>query len=409
MTCRTHLSLSFGLALALGATVAKAEPLVLKRGVNLGLWIDWPSVSEMLENPSILDPYPDWPRDVTPRMLEVLVEQGFDFVRMPTDPAPMLAFGPGDQQDKLIAGIGEATRTALDAGLKVVVDLHPIWRGEDTGGFEDIPEDLWPDYVALVGQVAAGLSDLPADRVALELLNEPTFDCEAVYAGAEPRWPAMQAELHAVARAAAPDITIVLTGACWSQANALASLDPGLTDDDNVLWTFHSYDPFLFSHQGATWSSAPEKYVWDLPYPPSSLTEARAAELATEAKDRMAAEEGKADADLIDKAIAEYRAHPDSIVTADIDRAAAWADTHGIPRNRIFLGEFGALHTIDDRTTPREGYLAFIADKRAAAEAAGMSWAVLSYVGGMGIADAEAPDRRLDLDTCRALGLPCSN
>lgn len=388
---------------------ALAEPVSLKRGVNLGLWLDWLSIGEMLADPSTLDPYPDWQRDITPRMLEVLAEQGFDFVRMPTDPGPMLAYGPGADQDRLIAGIHTATKTALDAGLKVVVDLHPLNRGDETGGIEDILEGLWPDYVTMVARLAGDLATLPQDRVVLELLNEPTFDCEAVYAGAPPRWPAMQAELVAAIRATAPDLTLVLTGACWGQANALASLDPRMIDDGNVLWTFHSYQPFLFSHQGATWSSAPEKYVWDLPYPPSAVTDELAAELAAAAKERMAAAEGQADAELIDTAIAEYRAYPDSIVTTEIERAAAWADEHGIPRDRLFLGEFGALHTIDGRTLPRDWYLAYVTDKRAAAEAAGMSWAVLGYIGGMGIADEDVPDRRLDPDTCRALGLPCGN
>lgn len=397
-------------ALALALTgPALAEPVSLKRGLNLGLWVDWLTIGEMLADPGTLDPFPDWQRDVTPRMLAVLAEQGFDFVRMPTDPGPLLAYGPGDRQDDLIAGIRTATETALNAGLKVVVDLHPLPRYEEPGGMEDILGDAWPDYVALVGRLAADLSTLPQDRVALELLNEPTFDCEAVYAGAEPRWPAMQVELLAAVRAKAPDLTVVLTGACWGQANALAALNPADFADDNVLWTFHSYEPFLFSHQGATWSSAPEKYVWNLPYPPSAVTADLAADLAAAAKDRMAAEEGQADGDLIDKAIADYRAYPDSIVTAEIDRAVAWADQYGIPRDRLFLGEFGALHTIDDRSVPREWYLAYLNDKRAAAEAAGMSWAVLGYVGGMGIADEAAPDRRLDPATCLALGLPCGN
>lgn len=399
---------TFALVLALTGP-ALAEPVSLKRGLNLGIWLDWLSIGEMLADPATLDPFPDWQRDTTPRMLQVLAEQGFDFVRMPTDPGPLLAYGPGVRQDHLIAGIHTATQTALNAGLKVVVDLHPLPRGEETGGMEDILGDMWPDYVALVGRLAADLATLPADRVALEMLNEPTFDCEAVYAGAEPRWPAMQAELLAAVRATAPDLTVILTGACWGQANALASLDPALINDDSVLWTFHSYEPFLFSHQGASWSSAPEKYFWNLPYPPSAVTDALAADLAAAAKDRMAAAEGQADTDLIDKAIADYRAYPDSIVTTEIDRALAWADQHGIPRDRLFLGEFGALHTVDDKTLPRAWYLAYIADKRRAAETAGMSWAVFGYTGGMGIADADAPDRRLDPDTCAALGLPCGN
>lgn len=397
-------------ALALGlllASPAVAEPISLKRGLNLGLWIDWLSISELLADPAALDPFPDWQRDVTPEMLAVLAEQGFDFVRMPIDPGPLLAYGPGERRDTLIAGIHAATQTALDAGLKVVVDLHPLPRGDETGGMEDILAELWPDYVTLVARLAADLATLPADRVALEFLNEPTFDCEAVYAGADPRWPAMQAELHTAARAAAPDLTFVLTGACWGQANALASLEPSLIPDDNVLWTFHSYEPFAFSHQGATWTGAPEKYLWDIPYPPSRMTSETLARLQTEAEDRMTAAEGSADTAAIAEKLRDYADTPDTIVTAEIDRAAAWADEHGIPRDRLFLGEFGALHSIDGRSLPREEYLAFLTDKRAAAEAAGMSWAVLGYTGGMGIADAETPDRRLTPETCQALGLPC--
>ena len=396
-------------AIALALTgPAVAEPVSLKRGVNLGLWLDWLSMSEMMADPATLDPFPDWQRDTTPRMLEVLAEQGFDFVRMPTDPGPMLAYGPGADQDRLIAGIHTATQTALDAGLKVVVDLHPLPRGDETGGMEDILEGLWPDYVTMVARLAADLATLPQDRVVLELLNEPTFDCEAVYAGAPPRWPAMQAELVAAIRATAPDLTLVLTGACWSQASALASLDPALIQDDNVLWTFHSYEPFLFSHQGAVWTGPPAKHVRDLPYPPSAVTDEIAARVAADAIARMEADEGQADRKMIEQAIADYREVSAPDISYDVTRAAEWADQHGIPRTQIYFGEFGALHTVGDQQLPREWFHAFLFDKRSAADAAGIPWAVLTYVGDMGIAPVDDPERRLAPETCVALGLSCA-
>lgn len=396
------------LLLALVAGTAQAEPISLQRGVNTTLWLEWPSMGDMLADPSHLASFPDVRRDVTPAMYESLLAQGFDFVRMPVDPGPLIAFGPGERQDQLIEGIRIAVQTAVDAGLKVVVDLHPIPRGGDIGGVESIIGDKWPDYVSLVGRIAAGLNDFPADRVALELLNEPPFDCDAVYGDTPARWPAMQAEAHAAARAAAPAMTIVLTGACWSQANALASLDPALIPDDNVLWTFHSYEPFLFTHQGAGWSEPPQKHIWNLPYPPSAVTDEIAAEVAAAAIQHMTAETGQADVEAIEKAIADYRQLPETAVTYDVTRAAEWADQHGIPRSSLFLGEFGALHTAGDRSLPREWFHAFLADKRQAAEDAGMSWAVLGYVGGMGIAPDDDPERRLAPETCAALGLSCA-
>lgn len=397
------------LLLLLAASTAQAQPIALKRGVNTTLWLEWRSIDDLLADPSYLDGFPDVRRDVTPAMYDSLHAQGFDFVRMPVDPGPMLAFGPGPRQDQMIDGIGIAAETALESGLKVVVDLHPIGRGADPGGIDSILGASWPDYVTLVGRIAARLDALPSDRVALELLNEPTLDCDAVYGGAPARWPTMQAQAHAAARAGAPRMTLVLTGACWAQANALATLDPTGIPDANVLWTFHSYDPFLFTHQGAGWSSGPEKFVWDLPYPPSSVTDAVAAEVTAAALQRMTAETGQADAELIGKAIAEYRALPDSIVAYDIGRAADWADQHGLPRSQLFLGEFGALHTAGDRSLPRAWFHAFLSDKRRAAEDAGIPWAVLTYVGGMGIAPEDDPARRLAPETCQALGLPCGN
>ena len=126
------------LALALAAGAAQAEPISLTRGVNTGLWVEWRSMDELLADPSYLDIYPDVRRDVTPAMYESLAAQGFDFVRMPIDPGPLLAFGPGARRDQMITGMRIAAETAVEAGLKVVVDLHPIPRGTDVGGMEFI-------------------------------------------------------------------------------------------------------------------------------------------------------------------------------------------------------------------------------------------------------------------------------
>ena len=405
-----RIALAVTMVLSALAPPLQAEPLQLQRGVNGDLWYDWRPIAELIADPTYLEIFPDWRRVTTPKMFELLAEEGFDFIRLPIDPGPALAYGPGPDRDRLIDGIRTGAQFALDAGLKVIVDLHPLPRGDELGGMDSILGSHWPDYVALVGEIGARLNGLPPDRVAFELLNEPSFDCEGVYAGAPPLWPDMQAKLHAAARAAAPDLTIILTGACWSQATALASLDPGLIPDDNVIWTFHSYAPYTYTHQGAIWIGPPVKYLWDLPYPPSLMTPEIAAKAAADATERMTAAEGTADTEAIAKEIQVYVDTPDSAVADDITRVAAWADAHGIPRSHLLLGEFGALHTLDGGIAqPREWYHAFLAEKRRAAEDAGMGWAVLSYSGGMGVAMPDDPDRRVSPETCRALGLPCGN
>jgi endoglucanase len=402
----------FGLVLLFCLTVAdaaRAELSPFRRGVNFDIWIEWRSIAEMLDDPAYLETYPDWRREVTPTMYRVVAEEGFDFVRLPMDPGPLLAYGPGPGQDALVAEIREAALDALAVDLKVIVDLHPLQRGDETGGIEDILGPLWPDYVALVGRIAAGLADLPTGRVALEPLNEPTHDCEAVYAGAPAQWPDMMAKLHTAIRGAAPDLTVVLSGACWGGVAGLEALDPAMIADDNVLWSFHSYAPFTFTHQGAVWDAPPLMFISGLPYPPSRMTPEIAASVAAAAEARMLAETGTADTAEIAAVIADYTATPDDAVFEDITRAAAWADAHGLPRQRLILGEFGALHTAFDAAQPRDWYHAFLADKRSAAETAGIGWAVYNHYGDMGVAIPGEPDRRLAPETCRALGLlPCS-
>jgi endoglucanase len=386
-----------------------ADRFAPKRGLNVDLWIEWRSIAEMLSDPPYLEVYPDWRRVITPEMYGILAAEGFDFVRLPMDPGPLLAMGPGKAQDALIADMRDGAEEALAAGLKAIVDLHPMPRGDETGGMEDVMAELWPDYVAFVGRVARALAGLPPDRVAFELLNEPTIDCEAVYAGAPAIWPDMLAELHAAAREGAPDLPLVLSGACWGGVEGLAALDPNDFSDNNILWSFHSYAPFAFTHQGASWGSSPLSHITGLPYPPSLMTPKIMADVVSRAAERMTAQEGAADIDAITAEIAGYMDTPDSKIAEDILRAADWADAHGIPRTRLLLGEFGALHTVEGVPQPREWYHAFLSDKRQAAETAGIGWAVLSYAGGMGVAIDGDPERRLAPETCRALGLlPCS-
>ena len=52
-------------------------------------------------------------------------------------------------------------------------------------------------------------------------------------------------------RQIAPDIKIVVGGIRWNSASTLELLDPPY--DENIIFTFHYYDPFLFTHQGAKW------------------------------------------------------------------------------------------------------------------------------------------------------------
>jgi endoglucanase len=82
--------------------------------------------------------------------------------------------------------------------------------------------------------------------VFFEILNEPSMD--DLY-----RWEGIQDRAVAMIRRVAPRHTIIATAAAWGHQDGLLAMEP--VRDENVIYTFHDYDPMWFTHQGATWST----------------------------------------------------------------------------------------------------------------------------------------------------------
>ena len=139
---------------------AMAEVQPLSRGLNLPIWVEWLRVDQMIADIGFLTPYPDWRRLFGAERLAKARADGFDFIRFPVDPGPLLALGPGADQDRMIADIRMGAQMILDAGLTVVVDLHSIPRPDEDWGTDAVVAGLWPDYLALVGRIGAALDGL---------------------------------------------------------------------------------------------------------------------------------------------------------------------------------------------------------------------------------------------------------
>src|ERR1044072_8638492 len=166
---------------ALGAlavpSVVRAQPrgLRLRRGMNL-----WPWFSLTREFPAPRTDY-DWPpfqidRAVPARGdLTALRTAGIDFVRLPVDPGPLLAFS-GAQRERLFADVLGAIELCHDEALTIIVNLHPNgathhYNPRNLVG--DVTAPLFTRYLTLVRDVAARLAKLDPAHVAVEPLNEP--------------------------------------------------------------------------------------------------------------------------------------------------------------------------------------------------------------------------------------------
>jgi len=396
-----------GAALGHGTAAMAAQPLLLRRGINL-----WPWFSLTREHPAPRTDY-DWPpfqldRPVpSARDLALLRRAGFDFVRLPVDPGPFLA-APLSLRAALLDQLTAAVTLARRQGLAVVVNLHAnaathhwtperLFRGTGAPGF--------PAYRDLVEEVSGRLNRLGPQDLAFEPVNEPPQSCGAA------EWADVQRQLLAAARGVAPGLTLLATGACGSMIAGLPSLRTRpLAAFEPLLFTFHFYEPYVFSHQGARWMSEPFYPVLNaVPWPAAqgdlatTLASVRARMSALGQRPQGSGAATYREAERVLKQYFEAQpARP--FIEGYLRQVAEWARREDIAPGRILMGEFGALRSGAGVAAAGAADRArYVRDVRESAEALGFSWAFWNLFDSMGLMDDLS--RRLDPAMVAALGL----
>ncbi|MBO6723564.1 MAG: cellulase family glycosylhydrolase [Roseitalea sp.] len=388
--------------IVLCALPAAATVFEVRRAISTNLWVEWPDISRW-NDAVVVACFPEWRRHLGPEDFADLKAAGFDTIRMPLEPAFFLHNDDPKRLSELLAGMDRAIATIRGAGLKVIVDLHTIPRGDgdDYVGTTQLMTDdaLFDRYVALVARMSGDLSRWPAHMVALEVINEPTLDCYD--SDDRARWQARLESLHGAARATNGDITLVLTGACWGSADGLAAVDPRPIDDANTLWSFHSYEPFFVTHQGATWGGDIVAHLRGIPWPPDAVDAAAFDAAADDSADRIrAALSGRNERRALNFLNDSLRAmlaldDPADALAPSFETVAGWADEHGIARDRIFMGEFGMIGREwgTDLDVPAQYRLNYMRAMIGQAEAHGFSWSVWSLGGAFGLMQGYSGER----------------
>jgi aryl-phospho-beta-D-glucosidase BglC (GH1 family) len=193
----------------------------LKRGINASEWF-----AQVYDKRGYTpEHFQAW---TTAEDIARIKSMGFDHVRVTVNPLPMFnSREPNKIPAEYLASLDAAVKMVLDHGLAVVIALDPesdfkarLAKDDD---FAERLADFWR---ALAGHY----STWDADRVFLEILNEP--EIEDRY-----RWLGVQMKLAAAIREGAPAHTIIAAGARWSNDDELIFQEP--LRDPNVIYNFH--------------------------------------------------------------------------------------------------------------------------------------------------------------------------
>ena len=339
---------------------------------------------------------------------------GFDFIRLTVDPGPFLQFTERkrDALDRHLAGV---LHHLLALGFGVIVDFHPNSQVPDYAPEKlvaSVDDPLFLSYLAMIRRTARLLTMQRTSKLALELMNEPQYGWDAP---TTERWQRMLELLHQGARAEAPDLLLVVTGARGGDATGLKALDPAPFAASNVLFSFHYYEPHDFTHQGVVSpnpSASHWRFISGLPYPAKSGDVDR---VWARVKDNILADANLNAGDKT-RALRQVRERISSYVATGFGRkdisdefnsVLIWAQRHGIAPSSILLGEFGVTRTYGIyRASDPMSQEAWMRDVRVEAERRGFGWALwaLSGYGGMALVESDGANA-LDPVSLRALGM----
>ena len=129
--------------------------------------------------------------------------------------------------------------------LKLILDNHHGYDLTDANYSGEIPRlrSIW-------GQITDHYNYLNPDKFFFEIYNEPTPSISNA------NWRTVATELLEEIRMHETQTHSVFVGAnSWNGASALVGFTP--LDDADVIYTFHSYDPYAFTHQGMSWTTPP--------------------------------------------------------------------------------------------------------------------------------------------------------
>lgn len=289
---------------------------------------------------------------------------GITWVRLCLSPDAVFGTG-GTPKGGTMPYLDRAVGWFNGRNMAVVLDLH------DNGQLKlDTPGRSDADFLAFWRAMAKRYKGKGYDRMAFELANEPVFD-------KNPQdWARMQNRAVAAIRVIDPKRTIMVTGTGYGNRDTLLAMKP--LPQKNLLYSFHCYEPFWFTHQGATWAGEAPKGMKGVPFPATPENIEPIAQATPKPYDDWLRDLGR-------------KRQGAAFLREFLGAGAAWGRKNGVP---VVLGEFGAYPPVSPPDSRKRWFAAF----RDAVKASGLPNAIWGYDDGFGLGRSVGSDGKVKVD-----------
>jgi endoglucanase len=330
------------------------------RGVNLTGWLQRGSAQQVQFTQYTYEDFVD------------IQSLGVDVIRLPINLHPMTSGSPDYSVDPLLFFfLDQIIDWTEELDLHLILDNHTFDPSVNTDvGVYPILSAVWP-------QIAERYADR-GPNLYYEILNEPHGIDDLV-------WNTIQQNIVNAIRAVDTTHTIIVGPAGWNSMHNLD--DMPIYTDDNLIYTFHFYDPFLFTHQGASWTDPSMVSLAGVPFP------------------YAAGDMPACPPDLVGTWIqTELNNYASTGTVAalhnTLDIAIAFSEARNVP---IFCGEFGAYIPNSDNEDRVEYYGEVVQYM----DSMNVAWTMWDYHGGFGLYEAggfDLFDHDLNIPLVEALG-----
>jgi endoglucanase len=220
--------------------LCQAQVPPFHRGVNLTNWFQADNARKIQF------------RKYTEKDFKDIKSLGCDVIRLPINLHGMTSGAPDYTIDPLfISFLDSAVNWAEELQLYLLIDNHSFDPSVNTSPeIGQILTKVWP-------QLAEHYKDR-SNYILYEVLNEPHGITNQL-------WGSIQQQAIDAIRSKDTKHTIIVGPSGYNSYNDLAQMP--VYSDQNLIYTFHFYDPFLFTHQGASWSTPSMVPLTGVPFP----------------------------------------------------------------------------------------------------------------------------------------------
>ena len=217
----------------------KSNAQEFSKGVNFSAWFEFNNHLTQFNRYDSLD-------------FQQVASLGVDVVRIPVDVYALLGPAPEYKIDsKFFILFNKVIRWSEAAGIKIILDNHTF--NPSVGITKDVEKWLIPAWKQL-----AETFKNQHDHLLFEVLNEPHGISDA-------DWNAVQHNAVAAIREIDANRWIIIGGSGYNGISNLSQMP--VYPFEKLIYTFHFYEPFLFTHQGASWTTPSMQDLSQVPFP----------------------------------------------------------------------------------------------------------------------------------------------